>query len=145
MLLLGLGSSSTGSLVWTALCNLVTWALQYNAYVGILEQAANSAGSTSSSSDLVGGVHLDLLALTVAVQYLSVLHSSRWFYLLAAVPIYAFWNLYKMYKGVGGGGMVGTPGAATTTTTIHEVGGGTSETNQQKREKRAKKRANKFN
>ena len=83
---------------------ITTWALQLYAYMGILDQAANASGR---EKELVGGAHLDLLGLTVVVQYGTVLHSTKWYYLLIAVPIWGGWWLYTNVYG--GGGSKGKP------------------------------------
>mmetsp|Transcript_55610 Transcript_55610/g.134816 ORF Transcript_55610/g.134816 Transcript_55610/m.134816 type:complete len:137 (-) Transcript_55610:106-516(-) len=134
--------STTRTIVWMVLCNTVTWGLQYFAYVGILEHAANNA-TGSKNKDLVGGVHLDLLGLTMAVQYLSVLHSRKWFYLLLVVPVYALWSLYNMYKG-GASGILGGNNAGAGNMAAPPVDPSAPASKNDKREKRAHKRANKW-
>ena len=146
LFLFGLNSTSTpttSSIVWTVLCNTITWGLQYFAYVGILEHAANNNPAGSKNKDLVGGVHLDLLGLTMVVQYLSVLHSRKWFSLLLVVPAYALWSLYNMYKG-GANGMMGGNNAGAGNVTPPPVDPAASASKNDKREKRAQKRANKW-
>ena len=76
---------------------LITFGLQYYAYVGILEAAANA--THNKKDELVGGRHLDLLGLTIVVQFLAVLHSTKWYWVLVAVPIYAGWSLYQSVYG----------------------------------------------
>lgn len=90
--LLGLNQEWT---VWTIGGVLTTWAFQIYAYFGILESAKNT--NKVNKKDLVGGAHLDLLALTVVVQFGSAFHSSSWFYLLWIAPVYAGWSLYSTF------------------------------------------------
>jgi hypothetical protein len=86
----------------------LTWGLQLYSYWGILEQAANQTQTTKTkattaknkSKELVGGENLDLLALTIVIQYLTVLWSSKWFLMLLGVPVYAGWSLYRTIYGV---------------------------------------------
>jgi hypothetical protein len=79
---------------------LATWGLQAYSYIGILDQAANAnSGSKSSKKALVGGHHLDLLGLTLVVQYGSVLHSTKWYWLLVVVPLWGGWTLYSSFFG----------------------------------------------
>jgi hypothetical protein len=95
--------------LWGCTAMMVTWGLQYYAYIGILEQAANthttnktkkSTGSrrNNNKSDLVGGMYLDLLGLTLVIQYLTVLHTSQWFWLLMSIPIYGLYSLYTTFS-----------------------------------------------
>ncbi len=91
LLLVGLRQAWT---VWSVLGVIFTWGLQAFSYVGILDQARNN---TTKQKDLVGGVHLDILALTITVQYGSVLHSTKWFYLLWVVPLWGGWMLYSTF------------------------------------------------
>ena len=98
--------------IWTisfVLGMVVTWGLQVYAYLGILDQAANlnvTGGSSKkkgagggSKNDLVGGVNLDILALTLVVQYGTALHSPKWYWLLIIVPIWGAYWLYTTYYG----------------------------------------------
>ena len=94
LLLLGFNQAWT---TWKIVGVLVTWAFQIFAYVGILESSKNN--NKNKKKDLVGGVHLDLLALTVLVQFGTALHSSKWLYLLWIAPIYGGWLLYSTFFG----------------------------------------------
>lgn len=83
-------------------CMVLTWGLQLYAYWGILDQAANQTSTTKTKrKELVGGANLDLLALTIIVQYLTVLWSPKWFWILAGVPVYVGWSLYRTIYGIG--------------------------------------------
>lgn len=94
LLLLGLSQTWT---TWRIAGVLTTWAFQIVAYFGILESAKNN--NKNKKKDLVGGANLDLLALTVVVQFGSALHSFKWFYLLWIAPIYGGWLLYSNFFG----------------------------------------------
>jgi hypothetical protein len=135
-MLLGLHVSWT---IWNVLGMLITWGLQAYAYVGILDQAANAstAGGSSSSSSLVGGAHLDLLAITLLVQYGTVLHSTKWYWVLALVPIWGGWKLYTTFGG-GGKKKVAPSSSAT------EDPGAKNDANADKRQKRSEKRRQKW-
>lgn len=136
LMLLGLHVSWT---IWNILGMLITWALQAYAYVGILDQAANAGGSSSSSSSsLVGGAHLDLLAVTFLVQYGTVLHSTKWYWVLALVPIWGGWKLYTTF-GAGGKKKVAPSSSAT-----EEPGANTTTANADRRQKRSEKRRQKW-
>jgi hypothetical protein len=140
--------------VWTILSVMATWGLQLFAYLGIIDRAknnnkANSTNSTSTAAstanskqkDLVGGAHLDLLGLTLTVQYASVLHSTKWFYLLWLVPMWGGWMLYTTF--LGGGKNKGATATATGSTAV-EVDEDEDPANKDKREKRAQKRKQKW-
>ena len=126
-LLLGLNQAWTK---WIIAGVLITWTFQMFAYVGILESAKNS--NKNKKKDLVGGAHLDLLALTVFVQFGTALHSSKWFYLLWIAPIYGGWLLYSNLFG----GKKPSTNAASGTSDQTTASG----TSNEKREKRAQKR-----
>jgi SRP-independent targeting protein 2/TMEM208 len=130
LLLMGLHQSWTA---WNVIGVLTTWAFQIFAYLGILESAKNN--NKNKNKDLVGGAHLDLLALTVVVQMGSAVHSYKWFYLLWIVPIYGGWWLYSTF-----GGGTNSKGNIATTANVETGLAGAS---QEKREKRALKRAQK--
>eukprot|EP00534_Pseudo-nitzschia_fraudulenta_P020288 CAMPEP_0201278020 /NCGR_PEP_ID=MMETSP0853-20130426/59896_1 /ASSEMBLY_ACC=CAM_ASM_000640 /TAXON_ID=183588 /ORGANISM="Pseudo-nitzschia fraudulenta, Strain WWA7" /LENGTH=207 /DNA_ID=CAMNT_0047586285 /DNA_START=33 /DNA_END=653 /DNA_ORIENTATION=- len=97
---------------WEITGAVVTWIEQAGAYSGILEDAASRAALVSNknqisnnhnhnhhkrnSKDLSGGSCLDLLAVTILVQFASVLHSSSWFWVtVLVVPVVAARHLYK--------------------------------------------------
>lgn len=127
--------------VWLVLGMVLNWGLQAFAYLAILDQATNNQknNNNNNNKELVGGVHLDLLALTVLIQFGSTLHSTKWFYLLAMVPLWGGWMFYSTFiKGrlptstLAGGGQGGTGSTSS--------GVGTDD----KRQKRAQKRAQKW-
>jgi hypothetical protein len=51
--------------------------LQYFAYQGILEHAAVTLPNSKNKNDLVGGSSLDLLGITLLIQYGTVITGSR--------------------------------------------------------------------
>ena len=73
------------------------------AYKGILDDHANSAGSgvVGKGEALAGGLSLDLLGLTVLVQFGS-LASDYCYTLLTLIPIFGGYKLYKTFKGDSG-------------------------------------------
>lgn len=81
---------------------LAAYALQIYSYFGILDQAATTAGSTAKSKELTGGQHVDWLALSLLVQFGSVLHSKQWFWFLFLFPIGTLYSLYSAIKGGSG-------------------------------------------
>jgi hypothetical protein len=95
---------------WGIAGTIVTWIEQAYSYVGILDHhAANASAGNSNSKhkdnkhnkhDLAGGSSLDLLAVTLVVQFGSVLHSKAWLWLtVVGVPVVA---AYQLYRAVGG-------------------------------------------
>eukprot|EP00536_Pseudo-nitzschia_multiseries_P010770 jgi/Psemu1/307569/fgenesh1_kg.340_\ len=98
-----LGTSDSipyGGTKWGILGMVVTWIMQAYAYVGILESSAIAAGKVKNNKNLAGGANLDLLAVTILVQFLSILHSTRWFVLTVfGVPIIAAYKLYQNFYG----------------------------------------------
>jgi len=82
---------------------LCTLGLQYYSYIGILDDATNPKSNTTSKKNgkaLVGGASLDLLALALVVQFGTILWSPKVYWLLAIVPPWGAWSLYKTFKGV---------------------------------------------
>jgi SRP-independent targeting protein 2/TMEM208 len=129
---------------WSIGSMLLTWGIQIYAYWGILDQAASHQTATVKSKALVGGANLDLLALTIAVQYLTVFSSTRWFCMLLGVPVYAGWTLYETLRGGGGessngGGLFGTTGSSSRANKSPSPGYDEDD-NDLKQEKRAQKR-----
>ena len=120
----------------------MTWGLQGYAYVGILDQAANAMSGNSqkkgNKNDLVGGVNLDILALTLVVQFGTALHSPKWYWLNFVVPLWGGWSLYKSYFGASKNENKGSAKDG------NEVDGTLSEESKQRREKRAEKRRQKW-
>jgi hypothetical protein len=130
--------------VWGCGSLAMTWGLQYYAYMGILEQSANhhnpnkkKKGTNSrSNGNLVGGMYLDLLGLTLVIQFMSVLHSSKWFWLLLSVPLYGLYNLYTtFYGGSSDKQQKSSPTMQESDTDVD------SPTNQQQQERRREQRA----
>lgn len=79
---------------------IITWLQQAYSYVGILDSSANQASKSKNSKDLAGGANLDLLGATIFVQFLSVLHTPKWFYLtLFGVPTIAIYKLFITFYG----------------------------------------------
>lgn len=131
VLLLGLDVSYT---VWNILGMLATWGLQAYAYLGILDQAANAkASGGNKSKNLIGGAHLDLLGLTLFIQYGTILHSTKWYWVLGIVPIWGGWTLYQTFYG---GGKNKPSNDGTTDSS--------SGANNDRRQKRAEKRRQKW-
>ena len=79
---------------------VITWLLQAYSYVGILESSSCSTTATKKKNkkDLAGGSNLDLFVATIGTQFLSVLHSPRWFYMtVLGVPIIGVYQLYSTF------------------------------------------------
>ena len=140
-LLLVIGSRQSWTM-WTGLLMAITWGLQGYAYLGILDQAANHRSKeNNNNSALIGGAHLDLLALTWLVQFGSVLLTRKLYWVLGIVPPWGGWTLYQTFrggasntqKGVTAG--TGDPNAAATETDPQLAN---------KRKKRAEKRQQKW-
>ena len=85
---------------------------------------------------LVGGAYLDVLAVTLAIQFGTVLHSAKWYWLLCVFPVWGGWVLYGMWYG--GGKKSGSGGTSATATD------GMSSGNDERRQKRAEKRRQKW-
>lgn len=117
--------------VWSFLGMVVTWGFQFYAYLGILDQAANASGKEKA---LVGGAHLDLLGLTLLIQYGAALHSTKWFYLLFFILLWGGWTLYSTFRG--GGNTNTAPNAATDSSPVGRAA--------EKRQRRAEKRRQKW-
>ena len=95
LLLLGKGVDKYLNL-WDVVGILSVWGMQYFAYGGILDNAANRKPGDKS---LVGGSSLDLLAVTVVVQFGAVLWTPKLYWVLVGVPIYGAYSLYKTFFG----------------------------------------------
>ncbi|KAL7490161.1 hypothetical protein ACHAW6_015894, partial [Cyclotella cf. meneghiniana] len=80
--------------------SLILVGLSYFAYKGILDDHASSAGAGAAGKGeaLAGGLSLDLLGLTVLVQFGSLV-SNYCYVLLALIPIFGGYKLYKTFKG----------------------------------------------
>jgi hypothetical protein len=95
-------STSGWSGAFTALLLAVTFAgLQYFCYVGLVEgNAAPTAAARSSSgimSSSTSSASLDLLAVTLLLQFGGLLVSPKLYYLLVGVPVWAAHSLYRMF------------------------------------------------
>jgi hypothetical protein len=78
---------------------IITWLMQAYSYVGIIESSAIEAtASKKNNKDLAGGSNLDLFVATIVTQFLSVLHSQKWFYVtLVGVPLTGAYKLYYTF------------------------------------------------
>ena len=121
---------------------IVTWAEQLYSYIGILEHASTNTNK-SKSKELAGGSNLDLLAVTLLVQFGSVLHSRKWLWIsVVGVPIA---GVYSLYNAVYGGGA-----SASNSNKSSNKSNNTAETSEQddsmaaKRKRRAEKRRQKW-
>lgn len=92
LLLIGIQQEWT---LWLFIRIVLNWGLQVFAYMAILDQARNN--NKKKTKELIGGVHLDLLALTILIQFGSILHSTKWFYLLVLVPLGGGWTFYSTF------------------------------------------------
>jgi UPF0716 family protein affecting phage T7 exclusion len=86
----GLTSAIPGIVALTTL-----FGLQYFAYIGILDDAAND--TKKKKNRLAGGASLDLLGLVVLIQFGSVLLTAKFYYLLLILPCWAAWFLKKTF------------------------------------------------
>jgi len=79
---------------WGSVGIFSLWALEYFAYIGILDNAVNRS---VGDKGLVGGSSLDLLGLVVLVQFGTILFSPKFYWLLAVLPPWGAWTLYKLF------------------------------------------------
>ena len=84
--------------LWSMAGVITLLILTYVAYNGILDNAANRNPNDKS---LVGGSFLDLLGVTMLIQFGTVLWSPRFYWLLVGVPIGGGWTLYSTFAGGG--------------------------------------------
>lgn len=111
-------------------------------YKGVLEDHANSAGVAKDKA-LPGGASLDLLGLTVLVQYGS-LASNHFYYLLVLIPLHGGYKLYTTFFGKGGG-LAGTmPKNDVVESTSGGDGNADSDLVNSKKQKRAERRRQKW-
>lgn len=90
------------TLLWSEGVPLLAVAfLQWYAYTGILASASSRKAGDNTTS-LVGGSNLDLLAMTILVQYGSLFWTRKLYYLLLAAPIFWMYSLYATFFGGGG-------------------------------------------
>jgi len=120
-------------------------ALQWYAYVGILDKAVNAAigkkKKSSSDTSLVGGASLDLLAVTLSVQYGALLWTPKLYYLLWLVPV---WGAYSLYATFFGGSGTNTKKQQLQQSTDDDTANDTNADSAGKRQKRADKRRQKW-
>jgi hypothetical protein len=117
---------------WSEALGLISiFGLQAFAYVGILE---NSANRSSKDKSLVGGASLDILGLTILIQFLALLWTPKCYWLLLGLPV---WGLYFLYKTFRGGS---TPAAAAEATSTKPDNDKQAERTQQRAERRRQKR-----
>lgn len=127
---------------WGIFGTLVTWAEQAYSYVGILENAATHAGNTKNK-DLAGGSSLDLFAVTILVQFGSVLHSSKWLWgTVVGVPVVGAYSLYKTFYGSNGNSNATKSSAASKSSSDADD---SDDPMAAKRKRRAEKRRQKWN
>lgn len=115
--------------------------LQLFAYMGIMDDA--SKPRAASDKRLVGGVSLDVLLLTVVIQFLAVLWSSKTYWLLLLFPL---WGAYSLYHTFGSGSGRGAAGAGSNGSRASAVSGSRavdSEELAERRQKRAERRRQK--
>jgi hypothetical protein len=85
---------------WQLVGSITLWILQYVSYQGILDDASTfSSNNNNNSEALAGGKYLDLLGLTVAIQFGTALWSNKFYWLLCILPPVALWTLYSTLKG----------------------------------------------
>jgi len=141
-------ASSRTNIVLNALLLVLT----VFAYKGILDDHAESASSSTTKvvgggrahEKLAGGASLDLLGLVVLVQFGSALISDRFYWILAILPVWGAYKIYKMASGAkdlmgggsGGGGGYGSMAPATSAM----GNGGTTDAADERRKKRAERR-----
>jgi hypothetical protein len=111
-------------------------ALELYAYMGIVDSAANHS---STDKSVAGGASLDLLGFTMAVQFGSILFTSKVYWALAGLPIWAAWTLYAMF----GGGVLGGKKAAPAPPS-ESSGTEGKEKQDERRQKRADRRRQKW-
>jgi len=136
------GDNFIPSTIWGFLGILILLGLQYYAYVGILENAVTRSPSDKS---LVGGASLDLLGVVLVVQFGSVLITPKLYWVLAALPPWAAYSLYRTFYGSSnnsgvGGGMAPQPPGAAMTASQKEEAEKLEERRQQRAERRRQKR-----
>ena len=112
---------------------------QWYAYHGILDRASQQQHRRKSeTTSLVGGSHLDLLFVAVAVQYGALLWSRRVYGVLLLLPVWAAYGVYTTFLG---GGSKGKPAAAAPNIDSNFA---EDEDTAHKRQKRAEKRRQKW-
>jgi hypothetical protein len=85
----------TTTFTWTDLLGLATCVgLQVYAYIGILENATNRS---SNDKNLVGGAALDILCLTVLIQF-GGFWSPKCFWMFLVFPSWCAYSLYQTFS-----------------------------------------------
>jgi len=127
---------------WGSVGIFSLWALEYFAYIGILDNAVNRS---VGDKGLVGGSSLDLLGLVVLVQFGTILFSPKFYWLLAVLPPWGAWTLYKLFAG-GNGLFGGTPGndSQKSSQIDNRAEGVDDDKRAERRQKRAEKRRQKW-
>ncbi|CAB9520789.1 expressed unknown protein [Seminavis robusta] len=120
---------------WNIAGMISVWGLEFFAYTGILNNAENRNPNDKS---LVGGSSLDLLGMTVVIQYGAVLWSPRFYWMLVLVPIWGAWTLYSTFRGGDG---VGASKGAKSSTEPAEEDPALADRRQKRSERRRQKRA----
>ena len=108
--------------------------IEYLAYLGIMDNAANRTGSETS---LVGGQALDWLGLALLIQWTS-LYSTKMYWLMLVFPVGGGYSLYTTFAGGGGSG--GTSKVASN----NNEDDGNHEAATERRQKRAERRRRKW-
>jgi hypothetical protein len=150
LLIVGYSTSSSSSTfsfvygIWGTLGMSINAGLQYYSYLGILEASTNTPSSNKSKKDLVGGINLDLLGLTVFVQFATILHTAKWFWLLLIVPVYALYTLYTTVYGGAATHGGGNRNKNVDSSTAEAPSSASSKEQQDRRQKRAEKRKQKW-
>ena len=114
--------------------------LQAFAYLGIVEDASKPRAPNDKS--LVGGASLDVLMLTVVIQFLTVLWSASAYWLLLVFPPWGAYSLYRTFNS-GSGGIGGGGGAVGSKTNQASDGTIDSEALAERRQRRAERRRQK--
>lgn len=107
---------------------LLLLGLNWFCYKSILESAATSKTST----DLVGGAWLDVVAVVWLIQAGTALWSPKAYYLLPGLPLWGAYKLYKTFKG-----------SMPQSSAAQETPAPVSEESQERRQKRAERRQRK--
>jgi hypothetical protein len=83
---------------WQLVGSITLWILQYVSYQGILDDASTFS-SNNNGDALAGGKYLDLLGLTIVIQFGTALWSNKFYWLLCIIPPVGLWTLYSTLKG----------------------------------------------
>ena len=101
------------SIAWEIGMGVLFAVAYYLLYQQILDHAATRSARDTS---LIGGQWLDVLAVLAVIQ-LGTAFSTRFYWLLLALPLWGAWSLYQTIMGKGGlmGGGGGTADAGLST------------------------------